>query len=58
MLSAAKAFIAGVVAGLSAASGNSGGSTKVDILTDVMAAIIAFNAAYFTPNKKPANSAS
>ncbi len=58
MFTAAKAFIAAVIAGLSAAAGNSSGSTKVDILTDVMAAIVTFNATYFTPNKKVASSSS
>lgn len=51
MFTAAKAFVAGAIAGLSAAAANQGSGTKVDIIIDVMSALVAFNATYFVPNK-------
>lgn len=51
MLTMAKALVAAIIAGASAATGNSAGSDKVDILTDVIAALVTFSATYFTPNK-------
>lgn len=51
MLTMMKAFVAAVIAGASAATGNGAGSDKVDILTDIIAALVTFSATYFVPNK-------